>query len=248
MNNHATTMFWGVGDGSQFVAGMQQCINNLVQQSGIYTGDNLFTYQRNLSFLEDQPLMTAWRKHASDAMEKAILWRTAILLGGVRNGLKLEGDFVECGCYKGTTARILCDAVDFGASKKRYFLYDMFEYDAATMANGMPEHGARLHDAVRERFADLSNVVITRGRVPEVLGEVAPEKIAFMHLDMNSATAEVGALEVLWGRMVPGAMLVLDDYGWEGYRTQKLAEDAWFAARGFQVIELPTGQGFVIKQ
>lgn len=248
MSNHATTMFWGVGDGAQFVAGMQQCINHLVQQSGIYTGDNLFTYHRNLSFLEDEPLMSAWRKHASDEMEKAILWRTSILLGGVRNGLKLEGDFVECGCYKGTTVRILCDAVNFGDRAKRYFLYDMFDYDAATMANGMPEHGGQLYDTVRERFADLPNVVITRGRVPDVLEQVAPEKIAFMHLDMNSALAEVGALESLWDRMVPGAMLVLDDYGWEGYRAQKLAEDAWLEARGFHVIELPTGQGFVIKQ
>lgn len=248
MSNHATTMFWGVGDGSQFIAGIQQSINNLVQQSGIYTGDNLFTYQRNLSFLEDESLMAAWRQHASDAMEKAILWRTSILLGGVRNGLKLEGDFVECGCYKGTSVRILCDAVNFGAVDKRYFLYDLFEYDAATMANGMPEHGQQLYEQVQQRFADLPNVVVTQGRVPEVLDEVAPEKIAFMHLDMNSATAEVGALGVLWDRMVPGAMLVLDDYGWEGYRAQKLAEDAWLGARGFQVIELPTGQGMVIKQ
>ena len=69
-----------------------------------------------------------------------------------------------------------------------------------------------------------------------------------MHIDMNNAAAEIGALDFLWDRMVPGAMLVFDDYGWEAYRTQKLAEDAWLGARGFQVIELPTGQGIVIKQ
>lgn len=248
MSNHATTMFWGFSDGPKFIAGIQQSIDNLAPQSGIYTGDNLFTYQRNLSFMEDEPFMAAWRKHASDAVEKAILWRTAILLGGVRNGLKLQGDFVECGCYKGTSVRILCDTVDFGASDRRYFLYDLFEYDASSMSNGMPEHGGHLYQSVKDRFADLPNVVVTQGRVPEVLGEVVPDKIAFMHLDMNSAAAEVGALEVLWDRMVPGAMLVLDDYGWEGYRAQKLAEDAWLQARGFHVIELPTGQGLVIKQ
>lgn len=248
MSNHATTMFWGFSDGPKFIAGIQQSIDSLAPQSGIYTGDNLFTYQRNLSFMEDEPFMAAWRKHASDAVEKAILWRTAILLGGVRNGLKLQGDFVECGCYKGTSVRILCDAVNFGATDKRYFLYDLFEYDAASMSNGMPEHGETLYRSVVDRFADLPNVVVTQGRVPEVLGQVVPDKVAFMHLDMNSAAAEVGALSVLWDRMVPGAMLVLDDYGWEGYRAQKLAEDAWLQARGFHVIELPTGQGMVIKQ
>jgi GMP synthase (glutamine-hydrolysing) len=36
---------------------------------------------------------------------------------------------------------------------------------------------------VQARFADLPNVVVTQGRVPEVLAEVAPEKIAFMTAD-----------------------------------------------------------------
>jgi hypothetical protein len=47
--------------------------------------------------------------------------------------------------------------------------------------------------------------------------------------------------------MIPGAVLVLDDYGWLGYRQQKLAEDPWFAQRGYRVLELPTGQGLIIK-
>lgn len=248
MNNHLTTAFWGVGDGPKFIAGIQQCVNHLLSQSGIYAGDNLLTYQRNLSFMDDEPFMAAWRMQAADAVEKAILWRTSILLGGVRNGLKLEGDFVECGCYKGTTARILCDAVDFGSRSKRFYLYDLFEHDATMPHHALPEHSKQLYQSVLDRFADLPNVVITQGRIPEVLAQTAPEKIAFMHIDMNNAAAEVGALEVLWDRMVPGAMLVFDDYGWEAYRAQKLAEDAWLGARGFQVIELPTGQGLVIKQ
>jgi hypothetical protein len=47
--------------------------------------------------------------------------------------------------------------------------------------------------------------------------------------------------------MVPGAVLILDDYGWLGYRAQKLAEDPWFEKRGYRVLELPTGQGLLIK-
>lgn len=248
MNNHLMTAFWGLGDEKRFIAGLQQSIDSLSPQSGIYAADNLLTYQRNLSFMEDAPFMAAWREHAGDAVEKAILWRTSILLGGARNGLKLDGDFVECGCYKGTTARILCDAMNFGASSKRFFLYDLFEHDATMQHPALPEHSRQLYASVRERFADLPRVVVQQGRIPEVLAQTCPEKIAFMHIDMNNAAAEVGALEVLWDRMVPGAMLVLDDYGWEAYRTQKLAEDAWLGARGYQVIELPTGQGLVIKQ
>lgn len=111
----------------------------------------------------------------------------------------------------------------------------------------MSEHGDKLYAEVKARFSDTPNVTVTQGKVPEVLAEVAPQKIAFMHLDLNNVDAEMGALEVLFDRLVPGAMLVFDDYGWMAYRNQKLAEAPWLAARGYRVLELPTGQGLVIK-
>ncbi len=111
----------------------------------------------------------------------------------------------------------------------------------------MPEQGAGLYRKVQERFAAFRNVHVTRGSVPGVLARIAPEKIAFMLLDINGAAAEIGALEVLFERMEPGAAIVLDDYGWADYREQKLAEDAFFAERGYQVLELPIGQGLLIN-
>jgi hypothetical protein len=68
-----------------------------------------------------------------------------------------------------------------------------------------------------------------------------------MHLDLNSAAAEVAALERLYDRLVVGGYLVLDDYGWYAYRQQKAEEDPFFRSRGTTVLELPTGQGLVIK-
>jgi predicted O-methyltransferase YrrM len=107
--------------------------------------------------------------------------------------------------------------------------------------------GPDLYEATRRRFADLPNVRVIRGAVPAVLEGRSPERIAFMHIDMNSVAPEIGALEALFGRMSPGAVLVLDDYGYHGYVAQRDAERAWFAARGYDVVELPTGQGMVIR-
>ncbi|MCX7277562.1 MAG: class I SAM-dependent methyltransferase [Burkholderiales bacterium] len=246
--NHLTGMFWGAANKPEFLRGIQHSVNNLDVQVGIYTGDQLFTFNRNLSFLDDEAFMRSVEKNVHEDVERAILWRTSILLWGVRNGMHLEGDFVEGGCYKGTSVRVVCDTVDFAHCDKRYYLYDLFEHAPGMAHHAMPDHGNQLYQAVVDRFADMPNVVVTQGAVPEVLHRVAPEKIAFMHLDMNNAAAEVGALEVLFDRMVPGALLVLDDYGWAVYRDQKLAEDAWLAKRGYQVMELPTGQGLVIKR
>lgn len=215
---------------------------------GVYTGDNLFTYHRNLSFLEDLKFMKAFETNASSGVEQATLWRISTVLWGVRNGLRLEGDFVECACYKGTTAKIVCDATDFSRKTDRhYYLYDVFDHDPSMPHHAMPEHSKQLFAQVQARFADMSNVTVTQGKIPEVLTKVAPEKIAFMHLDLNNADAEIGALDALFDRMVPGAVLILDDYGWLGYRSQKLAEDPWFEKRGYKILELPTGQGLLIK-
>lgn len=246
-NNLLSTVFFGAADHRKFCEGLQTAIHQ-VPPAGIYTGDNLFTYGRNLGFMDDEPFMNAYRKNISTDIEQALLWRYSTLIWAVRRGLQLEGDFVECACYKGTTARIMCDAVDFGQFPERhYYLYDLFEHDPAMPHHAMPEHSKQLYQQTRQRFADLPNVTVTQGKVPDVLHDVAPEKIAFMHIDLNNADAEIGALELLFERMVPGAILILDDYGWLAYRAQKEAEDPWLAARGYRVLELPTGQGIVIK-
>ena len=111
----------------------------------------------------------------------------------------------------------------------------------------MPEHSKQLYEATKSRFRDFNNVTVTQGKIPDILSVVSPSKIAFMHLDLNNASAEIGALEVLFDRMVPGAVLVLDDYGWLAYRAQKEAEDPWFEKLGYRILELPTGQGLLIK-
>lgn len=248
MKNHLTTAFFGLKDSQNFISGIQQALNSIKNCNGIYTGDNLFTYNKNLSFLDDEALMTAHAKHASDEVERATLWRISTVLWGVRQGLRLQGDFVECACYKGTTARIICDAIDLkNRPDRHYYLYDLFEHDPSQPHHAMPEHSKQLYSKVKTRFFEFDNVTVTQGKVPEILDTVSPEKIAFMHLDLNNAEAEIGALEVLFDRMVPGAVLVLDDYGWLAYRPQKLAEDPWFEERGYRVLELPTGQGLVIK-
>lgn len=247
--NFLGNVFFGTANHPEFLRGVQHAIDHLSVKDGIFSGDNLFTYHRNLSFLGDEKFMSSYSKHATTEIEKCIIWRLAVVAWGAMNGMRLEeGDFVECACYKGTSARIVCDYVDFAQhSDRHYYLYDLFEHDPNMAHHAMPEHSKDLYASVKLRFADVLNVKVIQGSVPEVLAKVAPEKIAFMHLDLNDAAAEIGALEFLFDRMLPGAVLVLDDYGWKAYSKQKIAEDPWFRDRGYQVLELPTGQGLLIK-
>jgi O-methyltransferase len=98
------------------------------------------------------------------------------------------------------------------------------------------------------KFADFSNVRIVRGVLPDSLSEAAPDRIAFLHIDLNSPAAEVATLDMLFDRVVSNGAIVFDDYGWHLFRKQKDAEDAFMATRGYHILELPSGQGLVVKR
>jgi hypothetical protein len=242
--SYRSRFFWGVENIDAF----QQALDGLMAASqmkqGWFAADNLIAFGRNLGFLNDERFISAWNTHAQESHERGVLWRTANVVWAARQALRREGDFVECGCYKGTSARILIDSVDLG--ERQYFLYDLFEHDASMKHNSMPEHGAGLFAATKARFAAFPNVKVIQGAVPESFSQGLPEKIAFAHIDMNNAPAEIGALDAIEDRLVPGAMIVLDDFGALPYRAQHIAETEWFAKRGIPVLELPTSQGLAI--
>ncbi len=64
---------------------------------------------------------------------------------------------------------------------------------------------------------------------------------------MNIAAPEVAAIEYFWDKLVTGAPIVLDDYGWSHYHEQQLALDAFAARKGVAIASLPTGQGLLFK-
>jgi predicted O-methyltransferase YrrM len=112
----------------------------------------------------------------------------------------------------------------------------------------MPLHAdARLFEKVTARFADRDYVIVVRGSVPDTFAAAFPEKIAFAQIDMNNAAAEAAALEAVLPRLASGGVVILDDYGWWVYSKQKQALDPIAERHGMQVLELPTGQGVMIK-
>lgn len=236
--------FYGIRDGAAFVKARDEMLAEAVDQHTIFGNDNLITWNKHLGFLRDEAFVAAIMRNTRPGIERGTIWRQVTLVWAARQASRLEGDFVECACYRGSTARTVADLV--GLSGRRYFLYDLFEHDENMPHHSMPEHSKTLYDEVRARFPE-PNVIITKGRVPESLATASPDKIALLHLDLNNVDAEIGALEVLWDRIVPGGILVLDDFGWAAYYKQHRAETAWLGERGHFILELPTGQGLVVK-
>ncbi len=245
MKNYLTNVFFGPRDYGKFHRGLQAAINEL-PPDGIFAGDNMFTFGRNLGFLDDRAFMDAFERRAETEIEKSVIWRNYVLCWAAKRALRLKGDFCECGCYKGITARIIVDYLKFGDLDRHFYLYDLFEHTDDMAHHSMAEHSEELYRKVCTRFAPFGNVSVIKGQVPESFTQGAPDKIAFLHIDMNNAEAELGALEALFDRVTPGAAIVFDDYGWAAYKDQKAAEDTFLAARGHQILELPTGQGLLV--
>ena len=88
---------------------------------------------------------------------------------------------------------------------------------------------------------------VVKGIVPDNFEKACPEKISLLHIDMNSSKSEIAALEHLFDRVSPGGIIVFDDFGWLGYDRQTFVEIQWMAQRGHSIMELPTGQGLVLK-
>lgn len=246
--NYIVGFFHGVAKNkkNEFAAHLNGLFRAL-EWPGKFGSDNLITWGKSLGFLDDPVLMRSYERHATTDAEKSILWRTSILAWAARRGMRLRGDLVECGSYRGTTARILCDVIDIDASAKKFWLYDAFEWNPSDKHHYMEGLGQECYEQCVAKFDDIANKMIIKGYVPESFSEGAPAEICFLHIDMNNSAAEMAALNYLFDRVVPGGIVVFDDYGWLGYREQKIVEDAFFEERGYSVLELPTGQGLVIK-
>lgn len=220
-----------------------------------YCNDMLITLSRNLSFRHDQKFVASFYESVTNEQEKSLVWRVQVLAWAAKNALNIEGDFVECGVYKGFCLSVLFKYLDFQDLPKQAYLYDTFE--------GLPEKTSteqerRMWDYTKvdsiavyaevcEKFSKYKNVKIVRGIVPDSFEEAVPEKIAFLHIDMNSEKAEMLALEHLFDKVTPGGLIVFDDFGWMSNASQMTSELAFMNQRGHHVLELPTGQGVVIK-
>ena len=237
---------WGIRDPQRFWALLAEA-SKLVDP-GVFIGDNMFVWMRNLSALDDQAFMASWKANATNPSDQAILWRRHVLCTVAYHAIQLDGAFVECGTLFGTGVKTVIDYFGQANFDKEFWAYDTFDTNpvAGHQFDGQAEG---LYAKVQERFSGYPQVRLVKGLLPESLNGHSPERIALLHLDLNDADFELAVLDALFDRMVPGGMLVLDDYEWSGvYRQQKIREDAWFEARRYRVIPLPTGQGLVIKR
>jgi hypothetical protein len=170
----------------------------------------------------------------------------------------IPGAIVECGVWRGgsmmAAARTL---LELGERDRPLFLYDTFAgmtaptdddvdafgRSARERMRGSGEAGAgrwlaASADDVRKNMgstgypSELCSYVI--GPVEETLPRVLPGPIALLRLDTDWYESTAHELEHLFPLIVPGGVLIIDDYGhWRGARR---AVDEYLARRGVALL------------
>lgn len=233
----------------------------MVQGPLTYNQDGLAT-RHNADFMADPRFRAAYAAGMQNAPQGTqVQWRVHVALWCATQAAALEGDFVECGVHTGILSGAVMTWLDFARlADRRFYLFDTWQgipveqiseeekrFGVADM-NRKYRDGDALHAGVVAKFARWPNAVVVRGRVPESLAALdASRKVAYASIDMNVAAAEMAAADFLWPRLVPGAPMLLDDYGWAAHVNQKRAWDAFAERERVPILALPTGQGLIVK-
>jgi hypothetical protein len=221
-----------------------------------YRQDGLLT-EHNSDFMQDVRFARAYKTGAETGSWDglSIHWRAHVACWAAMHGKNLEGDYVECGVNRGGLSLTVMEYIGFGALKNRtFYLLDTFEGLSAQyiskeeQALGRKPGGyEQCYEAVKNTFRGYENVVIIKGTVPDTLPQVKSGKICYLSIDMNCMEPEIAAAEFFWGKLVRGAAMVLDDYGWSAHIVQKNAFDRFAECKGVPILSLPTGQGLILK-
>ncbi|WP_326697806.1 TylF/MycF family methyltransferase [Streptomyces sp. NBC_01754] len=176
----------------------------------------------------------------------------------------IPGAVVECGVWRGGSMQACAKTLlSLGESDRELYLFDTYEGMTPPTAQDLRRDGrsaqelldaqgkdrpiwavASLED-VREGFAGVpypqERVHYVPGKVEDTVPGQAPEQIAILRLDTDWYASTRHELEHLYGRLVSGGVLLIDDYGyWQGSRQ---AVDEFLEKTGERLLLLRMDEG-----
>ena len=156
----------------------------------------------------------------------------------------IEGDIVECGVWRGGSMMLVAKKLmQLKSDDRKLFLFDTFEgmsepgnediawdnISAKEQLNTSDKFEGRnvwCYSTLDEVKLNLTktgyrkeNITYIKGKVEDTLPYPSIEKISVLRLDTDWYESTKHELEQLYNKLVPGGVLIIDDYGhWEGAR------------------------------
>jgi O-methyltransferase len=199
--------------------------------------------------------LVATRNRPSPLRRRQRFHQLYLMLGSV---LHLDGDIAECGCFRGLSSHLMLGRIrlaEAGFEGRGYHIFDSFEGLSAptgedAIAESDPDRErlrmmckpggfAASLDTVRQGLAEFPAVEFHPGWIPQSFAGQPDRRYRFVHLDLDLHEPTLAALEYFHSRLVPGAIVVSDDYNWPGARK---AIQTYSARRGIPFEVTPQGQ------
>ena len=158
---------------------------------------------------------------------------------------RIEGDFVECGVWRGGSAMAIALMLKrLGIGDRKIYLYDTFEGMSSPTEKDKDIFGNKASSLleVEELSASLENVwcyasledvssnigntgypmqnvFLLKGKVEDTIPATIPGKIALLRLDTDWYESTAHELLHLYPLLASKGVLIIDDYGhWQGAR------------------------------
>lgn len=230
----------------------------------VYYSDHLAIWDKTMRFLDEPRFQRSYQLGMQSGhslgmpgtVDLHIEWRVHVALWVAMQGARLEGDFVECGVNTGIMSLAICDYLDFNRLNKKFWLFDTYEgipveqMSAEERVIGREKFNQCYPDCFERTTANFSRwpgAMLVRGKVPDTLKDAPVECVSYLSIDMNIAEPEIAAITHFWPKLVSGAWVLLDDYGWDHHRPQAEAMDEFARSVGVPILSLPTGQAIILK-
>lgn len=177
--------------------------------------------------------------------------RCYILNQTLRQAMQLEGSILECGVFRGGTALLAARTIAESGHPRALHLFDSFSGMPETLAGVDRFQKGDFHQTSAERVAALLApypfASLHVGFIPDTFAGLETGPIAWVHVDVDLYQAIHDCVKYIYPRMVPGGMIVFDDYGFPSCPGARRAVDEAFANLPEVPICLPTGQALVVK-
>jgi hypothetical protein len=172
--------------------------------------------------------------------------RDSSLVALLERVLKLDGDIIECGVFRGTSLKMIARSAKERAPQKVIHACDSYE--------GFPEDGVGAKDTtlfrsvsrLKGKFAAATDVPerltrffsaygvngrIEKGYFADTLPLLRDRQFCFVHIDSDTYQSHVECLGILYERVLPGGIVVFDDYKEPRWPGATRAIDEFFSSR-----------------
>lgn len=176
---------------------------------------------------------------------------------------KLEGDFAECGVWKGHSAFIISTILSQNGFSGEFHIFDSFE---GGLSEKKDKDKNLIHELSEKRIKEESDVFssteeevnaclkgfkfysLHKGWIPSRFNSVENRKFQFVHIDVDLYEPTRESLNFFYSRLVENGVIVCDDYGLTQFPGAKRAVDEFLQENKCKMFyEVPMGGCFIIK-